>query len=363
MLVFGKHRMELSGGYRITTSSRMELMAVLRGLEALHERCKAEVYTGSKYVVDVLSKGRVAKWRDNGWQRNDGGPVINPDLLGELLEVCESHEVTFLWLGEPTGNPEHERCKQLGADAAKLPDLPADKPLAGTVHSPPASGIAPSLPDGHKGRLRKAVTRVRRDLNPPYDNRTENAVRRAGREKLTELGPDLLQVMQSATTPSLRGWCAWALGKLIYHEAEVSLIAALSDRSREVRKWAAWALGEIGNFRTEAHLRRALDHESQGDVRQAIGGALKKLNHDSTRIHESQLIGALRPPETHDPKLKALMDRLQQLEGAAGSAEIVAMRAAMKSHDPSFFKSYMSWLKRKPGLLAALQDDKKVFRD
>ena len=329
----------------------------------MHERCKAEVYTGSKYVVGVLSKGWAAKWRDNGWHMNNGEPAIDPDLLGQLLEICKDHEVTFLWLGGPTGNPEHERCKQLAMDAASRPNLPADKLLASTLHSPPASGSAPSLPHGHKGRFRKAVTLVRRDLSPPYNDRTETAVRRAANQNLTELGPDILQVMKSATTPSLRGWCAWALGKLRFHEGEVSLIAALRDRSKEVRKWMAWALGEIGNSRTEAHLRRTLGHESQGDVRQAIGGALKKLNHDSTRVHESQLIRALRPPETHDPKLKALMDRLQQLEGATGSAEIAAIRAEMKNHDPSFFKSCMSWLKSKQGLLAALQDDRKVFRD
>ena len=279
--------MELSGGYRITTTSRMELMSISGGWGPCMRGARPRSTLGPNTLSVFFPKGWAAKWRDNGWHMNNGEPAIDPDLLGQLLEICKDHEVTFLWLGGPTGNPEHERCKQLAMDAASRPNLPADKLLASTLHSPPASGSVPSLPHGHKGRFRKAVTLVRRNLSPPYNDRTETAVRRAANENLTELGPDILQVMKSATTPSLRGWCAWALGKLRFHEGEVSLIAALRDRSKEVRKWMAWALGEIGNSRTEGHLRRTLGHESQGDVRQAIGGALKKLNHDSTRVHES----------------------------------------------------------------------------
>ena len=118
-----------------------------------------------------------------------------------------------------------------------------------------------------------------------------------------------------------------------------------------------------GNTRTEAHLRRALARENLDNVRQAIGGALKKLNYDSTRVHESQLSKALQPPETQDPTLKALMDRLEQLEWKTDSAEIVAVRAKIKNHDPDFFNSYMAWVKRKPGIVAALQDNRIVFRN
>ena len=63
MLLFGEHRKELSGGYRKTTNNRMELTAVIKGLEALKEKCAVEVYSDSKYVVDALSKGWAARWR------------------------------------------------------------------------------------------------------------------------------------------------------------------------------------------------------------------------------------------------------------------------------------------------------------
>ena len=144
-------------------------------------------------------------------------------------------------------------------------------------------------------------------------------------------------------------------------EAELSLIACLDDRSEEVRTWSAWALGEIGNTRTEPHLRRAITRESLENVRRAIGGALKKLNYDSTRAHVSQLRKALKPPETQDPTLVTLIHRLQRLDWKTDGDEIVALRSEMKDHDPTFFDSYMSWVKRKPEIIAALEDDRKVF--
>ena len=203
---------------------------------------------------------------------------------------------------------------------------------------------------------------VRRDLSSPDGDRKRDAIFRAANEELTELGPDLVQLMESARNKSLKSRCAWALGKLNYREAGPRLIAALSDRSKEVRTWAAWALGEIGNTGTEAHLRRALARESMVDVRQAIGGALKKLNYDSTRVHESQLSKALQPPVTQDPKLIALMDRLKQLEWGKDATKIVAARAEMRNRNPDFFDSYMSWVRRRPGIVAALQDKRRVFR-
>ena len=139
------------------------------------------------------------------------------------------------------------------------------------------------------------------------------------------------------------------------------MVAALSDRSNEVRTWSAWALGEIGIAGTEANLRRALACETRDDVRRAIGGALKKLNYDSTRVHEKELSKALHPPETQDPTLMALIDKLQVLDWKTDAAEIVALRAEMRNQDPEFFDTYMSWVGRKPEIIAALQDTKRVF--
>ena len=363
VLLFEEHRKEVSGGHRKTTNNRMELMAVIKGLEALKEKCKVEAYSDSKYVVDALSKGWAAKWRANGWRRNKRESAENPDLWERLLRLCEVHEVTFYWVRGHSGNDENERCDQLATEAANQPELTADQPYEDKNHTPIETERPTTHLSGRADPLTGTVELVRNDLSSSDSDRRERAIFRAVNDNLTELGPDLVLLMKSERVQSLKSRCAWALGKLNCREAEPSLIVALSDRSKHVRTWAAWALGEIGSSGTEAHLRRALARENVANVRQAIGGALKKLNYDSTRVHESQLVKALQPPEPRDPTLKALVDRLEQLEWKTDSDEIVAVRAKMKNHDPDFFNSYMSWVKRKPGIIAALQDDKRVFRN
>ena len=361
VLLFGEHRKELSGGYRKTTNNRMELKAVIKGLEALREKCKVELYSDSKYVVDALSKGWAAKWRANGWRRNGREPAINPDLWGRLLELCEAHDMTFHWVKGHSGNPENERCDQLATEAATQPNLPADELYEGTAQIPMEQESAPFACTRHEDPSARAVHSVRSGLHSPNADRRKQAIFQAVREKLAQLGPDLIELMKSESDPGLESRCAWALGKLNYREAELALIPALSSRAKEVRTWSAWALGEIGNARTEPHLRRALDRENLDDVRRSIGGALKKLNFDSTRAHVSQLRKALQPPETQDPTLVALMDRLEQLEWEADADKIVELRAAMKGHAPDFFNSYMEWVRRKPEIIATLKDDRRVF--
>ena len=341
----------------------MELTAVIKGLEALKEKCKVDLYSDAEYVVDALSNGWATKWRANGWRRNKRDRAINPDLWERLLELCEAHEVTFHWVREHSGNPETERCDQLATEATNHPDLPADEPYEGTSPISIAPETFASRPTGHEASVTRVVQLTRNDLRSTDPDRKINAIFKAVEEKLAELGPDLVQLMRSEKAPTFKSRCAWALGKLNYREAEPSLIAALNDRTEEVRTWSAWALGEIGNTRTETHLRRALDHENMDNVRQAIGGALKKLNYDTTRAHVSKLRKALQPPQTRDPILVALMERLQLLEWKTDYDEIVAVRSEMKSHDPAFFDSYMSWVRQKPEITAALADDRKVFRN
>ena len=80
VLRFGKHCKELSGGFALTTNNRMEMMAVIVGLEALKEPCKVDLYTDSKYVMDPIEKGWVYNWRKKGWKRKKNGTVKNLDL-------------------------------------------------------------------------------------------------------------------------------------------------------------------------------------------------------------------------------------------------------------------------------------------
>ena len=127
VLLSGGRRKELSGGYRLTTNNRMELTAVIVGLETLKGRRRVALYSDSKYVLDALSKGWAARWRANGWFRNRRERAVNPDLWERLLDLCKAHDMTFHWVKGHSGNPHNERCDRLAAEAAARPNLPADE--------------------------------------------------------------------------------------------------------------------------------------------------------------------------------------------------------------------------------------------
>ena len=127
VLLYGKHRRELSGGYRRTTNNRMELLGPIKGLAALKQNCRVTVHSDSQYVVDGIEKGWAKSWRRNGWKRNKRKEAVNPDLWGELLDLCEKHEVEFRWVRGHAGQAENEQCDQLAVEAAHQKDLPADE--------------------------------------------------------------------------------------------------------------------------------------------------------------------------------------------------------------------------------------------
>ncbi len=113
ILRYGGHEKELSGGEKTTTNNRMELTAVIKGLEALKEPCEVELYTDSKYIVDSVTKGWAVKWRNNGWIKPDKNPALNPDLWERLLDLLDIHKVDFNWVKGHAGHPENERCDRL----------------------------------------------------------------------------------------------------------------------------------------------------------------------------------------------------------------------------------------------------------
>lgn len=104
---------ELSGGEAHTTNNRMELMGVITGLEALKYPCKVILQTDSKYVVDSVTKGWAKSWRKNGWVKSDKKPALNSDLWERLLNLLETHDVTFNWIKGHAGHEENERCDRL----------------------------------------------------------------------------------------------------------------------------------------------------------------------------------------------------------------------------------------------------------
>lgn len=126
ILQFGKHRRELSGGYAHTTNNRMEMMAVIAGLQALKEPCRVRVVTDSEYVVNAMEKGWARSWKARGWRRRTGEPALNADLWERILDLCQEHQVSFQWVRGHAGHAENERCDRLAVEAAARPDLPRD---------------------------------------------------------------------------------------------------------------------------------------------------------------------------------------------------------------------------------------------
>ena len=104
----------------------MELLAVIKGLEALNQPCRVVLYSDSRYVVDAVEKGWAVKWRANGWMRNKREKAVNPDLWGKLLELCATHDVEFRWVKGHAGVADNERCDRLAVTAAKGSELLED---------------------------------------------------------------------------------------------------------------------------------------------------------------------------------------------------------------------------------------------
>ncbi len=115
-------RKEISGGYRHTTNNRMELLAVITGLEALKkEGTLVTVYSDSKYVVDSVEKGWVFGWEKKGFAKKK-----NPDLWKRFLLVYRKHKVKFVWIKGHAEIPENEYCDRLAVAAAAQKNLPPD---------------------------------------------------------------------------------------------------------------------------------------------------------------------------------------------------------------------------------------------
>ncbi len=111
------HEKELSGGYYHTTNNRMELLAVIAGLEALKLKgCDVTVVSDSKYVVDAFQKNWIAGWKRRGWAK-----VKNPDLWKRLLRAMEIHNVEYTWIKGHNEHPENERCDRLAVAASHAP--------------------------------------------------------------------------------------------------------------------------------------------------------------------------------------------------------------------------------------------------
>lgn len=113
---------ELSGGFRLTTNNRMELLAVITGLEAIKkDGIGVTIYSDSKYVVDSVEKGWI--W---GWQKKNFARKANPDLWQRYIPLHQKYKPRFVWIKGHAGHPENERCDQLAVEAASSGKLKVD---------------------------------------------------------------------------------------------------------------------------------------------------------------------------------------------------------------------------------------------
>lgn len=127
ILMYGKARKKVTGGFRLTTNNRMEIYAAIKGFELLKEPCKVTVYSDSQYLVDAMMKGWVTKWKRKNWWRTNKERAVNVDLWEKLLALAEMHQVEFVWVKGHAGNAENERCDQLAYAALRQKNLAADE--------------------------------------------------------------------------------------------------------------------------------------------------------------------------------------------------------------------------------------------
>lgn len=126
VLKCGAHYKELSGGFARTTNNRMELLAVIVGLEAIkRSRAQVNVYSDSSYVVKAVNEGWLKKWVIKGLEKQK-----NPDLWERFIKIASKHDVRFFWVKGHAGHPENERCDKLAVEAALAPGLSPDPGMA-----------------------------------------------------------------------------------------------------------------------------------------------------------------------------------------------------------------------------------------
>ena len=122
VLISGKHRKEISGGFEKTTNNRMELLAVIVALEHIKKpNAQITVYSDSKYVVDAIEKKWVFSWYKNNFNKKK-----NSDLWRRFLVVYKKHQVEFIWVKGHSNNEENNRCDALAVSAAESTILEKD---------------------------------------------------------------------------------------------------------------------------------------------------------------------------------------------------------------------------------------------
>jgi len=113
ILIYGSKEKIISGGDKLTTNNRMELMAVIKSLQALKEICEVDLYTDSAYVCNAITQGWLEDWQLKNWKNSQKKPVLNKDLWLELLEMLTKHKVNFIKVKGHSDNYNNNRCDEI----------------------------------------------------------------------------------------------------------------------------------------------------------------------------------------------------------------------------------------------------------
>ncbi|MBR4003970.1 MAG: ribonuclease HI [Clostridia bacterium] len=113
ILIYGSKEKIISGGDSLTTNNRMELMAVIKSLQALKEICEVDLYTDSAYVCNAITQGWLEDWQLKNWKNSQKKPVLNKDLWLELLEMLTKHKVNFIKVKGHSDNYNNNRCDEI----------------------------------------------------------------------------------------------------------------------------------------------------------------------------------------------------------------------------------------------------------
>jgi len=162
------------------------------------------------------------------------------------------------------------------------------------------------------------------------------------------------------SSPDVCREAVWALGKLAYDPGlELAWRFARSE-DRRIQKGALWAIGNIGGKRAEWMLFELLKEIEDEDLRQIIGGGIKKSRGESTRVSRQQVTKRLPPPATTNPEIRRIVVRLTEVSVSSNFAEIVSLRSELQELDPLYFQQYMASI-RQVETFAGRLDDPKVF--
>ncbi len=119
VLIYNQHVKEMSGFIKETTNNRMEIFAAIKGLAALKNPCKVQLYSDSSYLVNAFNKGWIDNWQRNNWKTSSKKDVENQDLWRQLLLYVQKHDIAWIKVKGHADNAFNNRCDELATNEIK----------------------------------------------------------------------------------------------------------------------------------------------------------------------------------------------------------------------------------------------------